>query len=135
MATSSYTVIWWSKSFAFNMFTKGPWNVFGAAARSIMFLSGIFEYRLGFCLNIFISHSNNMSVFFSFFNLLSCYFFKLCQFFININCKTGNILLIFNQATHTIRMPIQTFQFFFAIIFLRVMLLCFFVFAQVNGGD
>ena len=76
MATSSYTVIWWSKSFAFNIFIKGPWNVFDAAARPIMFLSGIFEYHLGFCFNIFISHSNNMSVFFFFFQFTFVLFFQ-----------------------------------------------------------
>ena len=35
----------------------------------------------------------------------------------------------------TIRIPIQNFQIFSAILFLRVTLLCFFVFVVVNGGD
>ena len=43
--------------------------------------------------------------------------------------------LLCHLTTLTIRIPIQNFQIFSAILFLRVRLLCFFVFVVVNGGD
>ena len=43
--------------------------------------------------------------------------------------------LLCHLTTLTIRIPIQNFQIFSAILFLRVTLLCFFVFVVVNGGD
>lgn len=35
---------------------KGPWNVFDAAAKPIMFISGIFDYDVGLCVRIYVCY-------------------------------------------------------------------------------
>ena len=55
-------------------------------------------------------------------------------YFFNLHCFILSYLLC-HLTTLTIRIPIQNFQIFSAILFLRVTLLCFFVFVVVNGGD
>ena len=100
-----------------NILIKEPWNIYICCCisfRNIWIWCRILRQHFHLALNEYV-------------------LFIIIYFSIYICFILSHLLCHF--TTLTIRIPIQNFQIFSAILFLRVGLLCFFVFVVVNGGD